>query len=537
MTKMRRTTAETNLLEDRWMPVSSGIRIAPWQITEHSDRSEFELDASRADFQGALYQFLIGLLQTCVPPEDDEHWVELYFSPPSSDELRAKFQPYAGAFNLINEDGPAFLQDFDLTEGEQKPISTLLIDAPGAKTLKDNLDLFVKGDSVSKMCPSCAAIALFTLQTNAPSGGQGHRTGLRGGGPLTTLLVPGEQNASLWQKLWLNVLSEEDFRKAAPGDSTVFPWLAATRCSDKSGMPTFKEDVNPLQMYWGMPRRIRFEPVVQERAECDLCGENVDVLVTHYRTKNFGVNYEGIWDHPLSPYRLDPQNKKPPICLKGQKGGLGYRHWLGMNWRDDSNGDSAAKVAAAFNHSRIFELRAFSEQVDFDARIWCFGFDMDNMKARCWHDQQMPVTRVADGHRETFIQFVDSLVQAARDTLQVLRSQIKSAWFDRPGDVKGDTSMIDESFWERTESTFYGQLKPLSIPSRTMPWQVAETWGKLLRHTAFQLFDHWAMEGTAEDLDLSRIVKSRLTLNKKMKTLKSLKELDGYVSANKEVKK
>ncbi len=58
-----------NLLESQWIPVrreSGESYIAPWQLTEPDD-SVLELAAPRPDFNGALLQFLIGLLQTPAP--------------------------------------------------------------------------------------------------------------------------------------------------------------------------------------------------------------------------------------------------------------------------------------------------------------------------------------------------------------------------------------------------------------------------------------------------------------------------------------
>ena len=198
-----------NLLSP-WIPAirrdGSRCRIAPWQLVE-TDNPVIELDVPRADFQGGLYQFLIGLLQTCFPPEDIDEWEDSYREPPSPDELKARLAQVSTAFELFSEIGkPAFLQDLELDDGEQKAISALLIEAPGGKTLKDNLDFFIKRGQVEKLCPCCAAQALFTLQTNAPSGGVGHRVGLRGGGPLTTLVLPADDHATLWQKLWLQSL-------------------------------------------------------------------------------------------------------------------------------------------------------------------------------------------------------------------------------------------------------------------------------------------------------------------------------------------
>ena len=202
-------------------------------------------------------KFLIGLLQTTVAPEDQEQWFERWEDGFNASELQKVFESVAVAFELFNETGPAFLQDFDLPDGEQKPLHALLIDGPGSKTLKDNLDHFIKGGMIDSACEACSAAALFTLQTNAPSGGAGHRVGLRGGGPLTTLVLPGDDKASLWKKLWLNVLTEEDYSSECQGKAEIFPWMAETRFSDKTGQATLPDDTHLLQMYWGMPRRIR----------------------------------------------------------------------------------------------------------------------------------------------------------------------------------------------------------------------------------------------------------------------------------------
>jgi CRISPR system Cascade subunit CasA len=58
-----------NLLEERWVPIrrASGRaeRIAPHEITERIDSDPVvALDAPRPDINGALIQFLIGLVQT-----------------------------------------------------------------------------------------------------------------------------------------------------------------------------------------------------------------------------------------------------------------------------------------------------------------------------------------------------------------------------------------------------------------------------------------------------------------------------------------
>ncbi|MBA1331821.1 CRISPR-associated protein Cse1, partial [Candidatus Endoriftia persephone str. Guaymas] len=180
-----------NLIDDPWIPIrrASGREelIAPWQITDSADPI-IALAAPRPDFNGALLQFLIGMLQTAYPPESEDKWEQWLENPPSPARLKQHFEPFADSFNLMG-DSPLFMQAFEPLNGDEKPIANLLIDAPGAQTLKQNADHFIKRGGIEKICPCCAATALFTLQTNAPAGGAGHRTSLRGGGPLSTLIA------------------------------------------------------------------------------------------------------------------------------------------------------------------------------------------------------------------------------------------------------------------------------------------------------------------------------------------------------------
>ncbi|HJW55382.1 MAG TPA: type I-E CRISPR-associated protein Cse1/CasA, partial [Burkholderiaceae bacterium] len=315
-----------NLLHDEWLTVrrrdGSIARISPAGISPECNNPAIELIAPRPDFRGAQYQFLIGLLQTACGPDERDEWHDQWDAGPSVMELTASFERYANAFQL-NTDGPAFMQDFNLPDGETKPIAALLIDAPGGKTINDNLDHFIKRDTVGAICPVCAATALFTLQINAPSGGVGHRVSLRGGGPLTTLVLPRDEQATLWHKLWLNVLpkSELNVDALAMGndhDSAILPWLATTRVSDIKGSDTTPGQVHPLQAYWSMPRRIRLDFTNVHAGKCEICGADSDQLISQYRAKNYGINYTGAWLHPLTPYSFYPKNEKPPLSVKGQ---------------------------------------------------------------------------------------------------------------------------------------------------------------------------------------------------------------------------
>ncbi len=193
-----------NLITTKWLPViyCDGTRgkIAPLDL---ADENILDLILSRPDFQGAAWQFLLGLLQTSLAPKDAESWEDIWEDGLTAETIRNALAPLEKLFEF-GPDTPSFMQDFEPLDGESVALALLLPETPGAQTLKLNKDHFVKRGTTEKFCPHCAALALFSLQLNAPSGGKGYRTGLRGGGPMTTLLelhrYQGERPA-LWRRL------------------------------------------------------------------------------------------------------------------------------------------------------------------------------------------------------------------------------------------------------------------------------------------------------------------------------------------------
>lgn len=506
-----------NLLFDPWIPIrrESGKkeRIAPWQITDQDD-SVISIAAPRPDFNGALMEFLVGLFQTTTAPKNHDEWVGWLEEPPNPKMLQEKLTPFSDAFVLNGADA-CFMQDFEDFEGEAKPISALLIDSPGAKALKDNTDHFIKRGEVNAICPACAATALYTLQTYAPSGGVGHRTSLRGGGPLTTLVVSDPQGselaATLWRNVWLNVLDMPRFTgfygKSDKDElKYIYPWLAVTRTSEpKTGCNTTMEDVNPLQMYWGIPRRIRINWQDTEVGHCDLCGSKTESLIKKYVTRNYGINYTGAWQHPLSPHYIDAKTGEP-MPVHAQPGGLSYRHWLG--WAMGSETVKSAKVVDAYREDTKRKLE--NEQL----RLSVLGYDMDNMKARCWYETTFPLFQINDDYlRKAFTQRVQLLVDAASQVSGFVQTCIKEAWFKRPGDARGETGFLKEAFFQQTEQQFYKTLEQLLSALHTeKDSDVLKGWHTFLKTAAMELFDYWAARSDVAVSDPRRIASAHQKL-------------------------
>jgi CRISPR system Cascade subunit CasA len=506
------------LLYDPWLPVRCRTLRRRWiTVAQLSDPDVLAFDADRADFNGALAQFAIAVLQTVAAVDIKSAWQQRYRQPPDEATLAGWLKPLEDRF-LLDGDGPRFMQDFDLRAGDSDPvpIASLLIETPGENTLKNNGDHFIKRHQVRHLCPDCAAQALFTLQINAPAGGAGNRTSVRGGGPLTTLLLaPADAHGprSLWQTLWLNVMLSEQFN-ALNGELDhdqphhQMPWLRPISDIQAAGGTTAPSQVHPLHVYWAMPRRIRLDWDQVSSGACDICRRPSDRLISQYAARPQGLNYKGAWRHPLSPYYTVKDEQLP---MHPQPGGLGYRHWLGLvlGMHSDKRQVQAAGALRALMEDQLLNRSGIAPQ------IWAFGYDMDNAKARCWYEATMPVFDLVDSSTEELQQLRDDVTAwiAGVDLVAAyLRGAVKDAWFS--GDARGDFSHVDAAFWSHTESAFYlllrERLMALRDHSADDGLAAKQSWRATLSAAAMRLFDHdFVGTGPVEGQNLARVAKAR----------------------------
>ena len=526
-----------NLLQDKWIPALCRSKderlIAPWEVTHDS---LVHVSGVRPDFQGSYAFFLIGLFQTIMPPDNKHEWIELFRETPTEDELQKKFAEYHPYFNVFSGE-KRFLQDLSIQYNTPERIGRLLLEAPSQNVDEANSDgasqreNFFQQGTISRLCPICAAAALLTLQIQAPSGGgRGYLSGLRGHGPLTTII----RGRTLWETIWLNVLPSDEFSRFGNTDlnsshEKIFPWL--DNLSDSSAKEITPQDVSPYQMFWAMPRRVYLN-TVDEEGICDLCGIVSPSVIDSFATKNGGISYRGGWKHTLSPHIIKKDGI--PKSLSVERDGVSYKNWLGVvqAFADKRGQNEPALVISEFTLSR---RRVLGLRLGDRTPIWAFGYYMIPMKKqpRCYHDSVIPVSDVPDELKGNLDSFISQWIQCSDYLLYSLGQCIKQAWYASPKNHSGDISGLSTRFWKETEEYFYESMREViecgKIDDMTF---INCSWLNKMRNTCFRLFDEYvAYDQNASDqadpFDPKRLVQARKSL--KIWTHASNKKIGGIL--------
>jgi CRISPR system Cascade subunit CasA len=497
-----------------------------------------DLDFSRPDFNGAILEFLIGLIQLAVSPLREEDWIDLFTTPPEPSDLQAKLEPFAGAFDLDSE-WHRLMQDPSVAATETKTIASLLIEAPGKQAVRENKAFFIKDGFTNTLCRACSAAALYTMQAYAPAGGKGFRTSLRGGGPLTTVLLSDPLSDSLWRTVMLNVLPSTATPESTP---RVFLWMAAIPTSEKQEV-IIPADVAAFHEYWGMPRRIQlhFEPMGSRR--CDICGGIDETCVRTYSERNYGPNYQsGVWKHPLTPVYVANEMPRSPVHASSHC--LQYRYWPSYVLSGSEDKSIPAPVVEHFLSRRERDLR--DEDVDTSRiRMKAFGYDMDNMKARCWYDGSMPLFTVDAALHDQYRHRITGMIEAASIVANNCLSAVRRALFghissvttsgrlhwDLPKGSGTDAALpqsVTDSFWEVTEPDFYTHIRDLRdvLDDEEREIALMHSWRTILAQRAESLFDSIVESADYTRTDPKHAVLARLEMEKHNRSKKIFVALD-----------
>ena len=496
-----------NLIREPWIKVRrlSGTeeRVRPAQIASGGEADPVvDILAPRPDFRGALYQFLIGLLQTTFAPDEIDDWKERWDKPPTADELDKVFGTYAHAFDLDTE-GPAFMQDFDLSTGEEKykkddvePISALIIDFPGN-------EFFLKKDKLNKLCEACSAQALLSFMLNASGSGRGHNMSVRGGGAVTTIISPLDSKEvvnSLWNKIWINVVPNDSAKQDVLEKNSIntllaFPWMRSGK-----GLTARPNEgaSHPCQALWSMSQRVKLLFSSDAVRECDICGCQSNVVTSSLVKRPDGIDFDGLWRNQLTPYDLladELKGKKQAIKSNVLK--KGYSHWANILLGDEQRYRSSLTVSH-------FYSRKYSRTSRLPANVWCFGFDMpkNQAKAACWYESRMPIYVRAEG-QATLQKKVQPLLDVAEEAARLLARTVRQAW---GLNKKGDPQVM-QSLWQLSETRFYAVLREISQANDLEDATLApyyRKWILFIGDLALSCFDEWALSAVTDGYCLQR---------------------------------
>ena len=379
----------------------------------------------------------------------------------------------------LGGNGPRFLQDLEAFEQEAKPsdikpVDMLFIDSAGGSTAGKNADLMVKRNRFSCLDPAEAAMALYTLQAFAPSGGAGNRTSMRGGGPMTTLVQPPNlqpEQTPLWRLVFANVLPRPPL--PARDAHMALPWLRPTHTSEK-GQVLARDGTHQLEVFFGMPRRLR---LVFE-------GELVKGVVQ----RPYGTNYSG-WEHPLTPYYRRKEGDLEWLPVHPGAGRLSYRNWLGTTLIAGQDGTGTRRIAET--------VRAYSNRPrvpEFELLVG--GWAMDNMKPVDFTLDTYPSFPGLDEDGEARIR---CLVEAANAASGAIRRALKAACL-----LEGTSlDAVVESYFAETEEEFITSVSEVIGGSGS---EVEENWYKILSRVAVHMFNDQVQAGIA-DHDIAGIEK------------------------------
>jgi len=362
-----------NLINEQWIRVicKSGKtrKITPWEISDKTD-PPVKLAFARPDFNSAVTQFLIGLVQTTYPLKDDDAWLDVLETPISAEELKKSMGTVAQYFELSGSEH-SFMQEKGLaTPKNAKDILSILLTTPGENTLKQNKDFFIKRTgSRGCLCKSCTAAAIYTLQALAPVGGAGYRCSIRGSSPLTTMV----EGPDLYSTVLLNVLPTNHVQNTN-ANKQVFPWALGKIAS----LPPSNNNWN--MVYWTTERRIELGEEID--GICSVCGEETRGFASYHEINN-GTEYKS-WEHPLCPYYL----KKDELIPAPVKEDINHlNQWTYMVYEDVSETVPAKSIRHL--HSNRTDIQEILGENQF--RIWISGYQNKQALPISWKEMHQPI--------------------------------------------------------------------------------------------------------------------------------------------------
>ena len=280
-----------NLLKDKWIPIQYQGTFKHISLKELlTEDANCQISLPRDDMELACLQLLVSLTQVLFIPEGKPQLRERIQQPITELKYIDAIEGKVDWFELDHPEQP-FMQVREVKAAELTDMAKLYAGLTGATS-----SAFVnEPDLASRLCGTCTTIGLFNQASNCPSFGGGFKASLRGGSPVTTLVM----GRDLRQTLWLNVLSKESL-------TSVMPWYEETFNEKPNWVQLVKAKEQVEAHKTGLVRGLFWQPAHielvkgEEVSECDCCGQQ-DVLYTGFKKEKFVYDFNGVWPHPHGP--------------------------------------------------------------------------------------------------------------------------------------------------------------------------------------------------------------------------------------------
>lgn len=289
-----------NLLEDPWIPVRADHGRGAFQLLTYrallcEPGQHWQISLPRDDLELACLQLLVCMTQVMFLPNDDPTLRQRLAHPLTSAEFDSGIAPFADWFDLDHPTQP-FMQAHDVNAEKITPIQKLLVGLPEG----NNHAFFNEAGEVTHLSAGIAAIALFNQASNSPNWSGKYKGGLRGGGPITTLVF----DADLRHMVWRNVLTRprvEDRQILVAGPTQDKPtWIEPI----VSNATIQWNEIGLMRGLFWQAVRLRLVKSPQPHMCGVLGGESLHGYLGFVAEPDFKFKIEGLWPHPHGSIKL-----------------------------------------------------------------------------------------------------------------------------------------------------------------------------------------------------------------------------------------
>jgi CRISPR system Cascade subunit CasA len=416
-----------DILRDAWIPTDAGT-LSPVDALTLARRPLWP----RGDWNAATLLFLHALVQTTVVLKDKcvdrSAWVSHLDTPPADllawiDGLDAGALPWQCA-----------------TAKDLYPVAAVLPETPGENALKKSSDILTwQEHAPTSLSYPEALIAIISNQFWGIPGGRGYREGCRGRSPMTTIVEPEDADASLWQRVWLNVFPKEvwdaRYQSGAPFE---FPWKRQL-----SGVEVTPANSHSLEMLWQTPRRWRLQL-------------ESDGRVTQVFQEGNGRNYTG-WEFPFTGFFFASTKAWVAMKMNSQ---IGFKDWAGIAAGLNERARAPA-VVSRYLEDRLWRGRPI--------RLRCFGWALGDAAAiGSWVDTVVPFYHDVD-HTQ-----LEEAISTAERVRGNLAGHLKGVEKYLASESVKLYQLLEGEFYKRVASTDWaGWEQKLKSTARDVYWDLA----------------------------------------------------------------